>query len=44
MGLTREEIRRIAQETLGQYKNPTWYVPEILGQVYKVELFERREN
>ncbi len=25
MALTREEIKRIAQETLGQYKNPTWY-------------------
>ncbi len=25
MALTRDEIRRIAQETLGQYKNPTWY-------------------
>ncbi len=25
MTLSREEIKRIAHETLGQYKNPTWY-------------------
>jgi len=44
LALTREEIRRIAQETLGQYKNPTWHVREILSHVYKVELFEKKGN